>query len=206
VSVDPSVDGLTVSGFGTMVEVGPKGVAMAGGWLSPTEHALKAVGTYPLRTAHDAFVGLGLLPVPEIACMVGKPCPWTDPVTITGATYGLMAAWEDGTRPLLVPAWDFTVAAGGTPVVQGALDPKYVVNGRSPGGPGTSGSGSASTGPGVSVGPAGSSVPGSSGSGGSSVHPGATTSPAPGGPYGITSVAPVPVPSPPVSPQSGTAG
>ena len=109
VSADPTVDGLATTGVATTVVVRPDGAVMAGGWLAPVEHAMKAVGTYPLRTAQAAFDGLGSLPVPEIACMVGKPCPWTDPVTITGAAAGLMSAWEDGKDPLLVPAWFFTV-------------------------------------------------------------------------------------------------
>ena len=189
VSADPSVGGLATTGFPTEVVVGPGGSVSAGGWLAPVEHALRAVGTYPLRSARQAFDGLALLPVPEIACLAGERCPANVPVVVTGARYALMAAWEDGTDPLLVPAWSFQVAGGGAGPIQGALSPAYVAAPHPPTGggatsPGSTGGGSAGSGAG-SAGP-GSSMP---------VRSGSTP------PYRITPSPPVAIPGPPTSPQ-----
>src|SRR4051812_12592219 len=102
VSADPVVDGVSTDGFATVVQVRPRGVTMAGGWLAPATGAVTAVGTYALRSAKDAFDGLLSLPVPEIACAPQpNSCPADAPVVITGATSGLTSAWEDGSRPLL---------------------------------------------------------------------------------------------------------
>jgi hypothetical protein len=189
VSADPVVDGLATTGFSTNVVVRPAGAVMAGGWLAPIEHAMKAVGTYPLRSAHAAFDGLGSLPVPEVACMVGKPCPWSDPITITGATYGLMAAWDNGREPLLVPAWYLAVSGDGGPVVQGALSSRYLSNPVGDGG--TGGAGTGKTGSGGTTPAESPPNPG----------PGASEGP----PYGISPVAPIKVPGPPKSPQASQA-
>jgi hypothetical protein len=178
-TVDPAVDGLATSGYSTTVEVRSSGVVTAGGWLAPVEHALKAVGTYPLRTAQDAFHGLASMPVPEIACAPTSDCGLNKPVDVTGATYGLMSAWEDTPRLLLVPAWDLAVAGDTSPLIQGALAPKYVTNPPEddPGSVGSSSSGFSG---------------GSTGSGGSAVPP-----PAPGG-------NPEPMPTTAVSGVNGT--
>jgi hypothetical protein len=177
VMAEPVVDGRTSDGFETTVQVRPSGVVLAGGWLAPATGALKAVGTYPLRTAADAFDGLNSLPVPELACAHPDSCPMDAKVIITGATTGLMSAWEDGSHPLLVPAWVFTVSRGASGPVQDALDPAYV--GIPPG----QDDGSAST-------------PAASGAGSS---PGNTGS---GGPYGIDPVGPIPMPSAPMKAQT----
>jgi hypothetical protein len=179
VSAQPVVDGVTTDGLGTTVQVRPSGVAMAGGWLAPATGALKAVGTYPLRSAKDAFDGLNSLPVPEIACAPQpNSCPLDAQVVITGANPGLMSAWEDGSHPLLVPSWVFTVSGGGNGPVQNALDPAYVrIPANQDGGSATS---PASSGGSVGTEPA----------------------PAPSGPYGIDPVAPIPMPSAPMEKQT----
>ena len=127
VSAKPVVDGRPSDGFGTTVQVRPSGVAMAGGWLAPATGALTAVGTYPLRSAKDAFDDLDSLPGPEIACAPQpNSCPLDRHVIITGAFPGLMSAWEDGSRPLLVPSWIFTVSGQADGPAQNALDAAYL--------------------------------------------------------------------------------
>jgi hypothetical protein len=207
--VTASVDGVSVGGYDTIVEVGDKGVSLAGGWLAPAEKALTAVGTYPLRTAQAAFDGLQSFAIPEIACVPTAKCPDMGPVDVTGATYGLMPAYEDGNTPLIVPAWLFSVTGGGTGPIQGAVDGSYLADpkGENPGGvvgtsPGSTGSGGGST--------------GSGGGGAVDVPPPATTTPATGGPdplpsgaapqattapYGVSPATPITIPKPPVEPQ-----
>ena len=173
VSAKPVVDGRPSDGFGTTVQVRPSGVAMAGGWLAPATGALTAVGTYPLRSAKDAFDDLDSLPGPEIACAPQpNSCPLDRHVIITGAFPGLMSAWEDGSRPLLVPSWIFTVSGQADGPAQNALDAAYL---RTP----ANQDGGADTTP-------------------PSTPPSASTKPAPDGPYGIDPVAPIPIPSAPM--------
>ena len=187
VTADPDVDGMVTDGFGATIQVRPDGVALAGGWLAPATGALKAVGTYPLRTAQDAFDGLNSMAVPAIECAPQpNSCPLDAKVFITGAHAGLMSAWEDGSRPLLVPSWIFTVSGHANGPVQDALDPAYVTI------PANQDGGSATT-------------PGSSGAGSSPANSGGPVgtepAPAPSGPYGIDPVAPIPMPSAPVEKQ-----
>ena len=180
VTADPVVDGLPTDGFGTTIQVRPTGVFLAGGWLAPATGALKAVGTYPLRTANDAFEGLNRMAVPAIECAPQpNSCPMDEKVIVTGANPGLMSAWEDGSHPLLVPSWIFSVSGHANGPVQGALDPAYVQV------PPNQDGGSAST-------------PDSSGAGSSPGFAGTEPAPAPSGPYGIDPVAPIPVPSAPL--------
>ncbi len=183
VAADPVVDGLPTDGFGTTVQVRPAGVFLAGGWLAPATGALKPVGTYPLRSAHDAFDGLNRMAVPAIECAPQpNSCPLDARVVVTGAAPGLMSAWEDGSHPLLVPSWIFAVSGGASGPVQDALDPAYVQI------PAGQDGGSAKT-------------PGSSGAGSSPANSGGPVgtepAPAPSGPYGIDPVAPIPMPSAP---------
>jgi hypothetical protein len=178
------VAGLPTDGFGTTVQVRPTGVTLAGGWLAPATGALRLVGTYPLRSAKDAFDGLANLPVPEIACAPQPDsCPIDAHVIITGGTAGLMSAWEDGSHPLLVPSWILIVSGHANGPVQDALDPAYVrIPANQDGGAATS--------------------PGATGAGGASGSVGIEPAPAPAGPYGIEPVAPIPVPSDPTQQQT----
>ena len=72
-------------------------------------------------------------------------------VTITGATYGLMLAFDDG-APVLVPAWLFAIDGSDFPMAQVAVQTRYLGEPSNLGG-GGSGSGG------------GSSTPGSAGTG-----------------------------------------
>jgi hypothetical protein len=181
-SVDPTVDGFATTGFTTTIEAQSSGVVMAGGWLAPTEHALTSVGTYPLRSAKDAFDGLQTFAVPEIACAPTASCPVEGPVDITGATYGLQGSWEDGTVPLLVPSWSFLTTAGDVGPVQGAVARRYVINAQNDNGDGGAASSPGSTGGGTT----------------GSVEPPPVPTTSVGPPYGITSTQPIPIPSTPV--------
>ncbi|MBV9292693.1 MAG: hypothetical protein JO222_09605 [Frankiales bacterium] len=85
---------------------------------------------YPVITAQAAFDRLQSQPIamPEI-CMLrkdGKPgCASIPRPRITGAHLGLMPD-VDGTRPVLVPAWLFTVAGSADPIAQLAIEPSFL--------------------------------------------------------------------------------
>lgn len=86
--------------------------------------------SYPLVSADRAFRGLLAQPraMPEI-CQVrkdGKPgCAPIPPTVISGAELGL-ALRHDLDKPLLVPAWLFTVKGSAQPLVVVAVDPRYI--------------------------------------------------------------------------------
>ena len=85
---------------------------------------------YPLISADRAYKALLATPraMPEI-CQVrkdGKPgCAPIPPTVITAATLGL-ALRHDLDKPLLVPAWLFTVKGSSQPLAVVAVDPRYV--------------------------------------------------------------------------------
>ena len=162
VRVDPVVAGLPTAGYGTEVGVDKVGVSWAHGWLGHAESGRR----YPIVSAQRAFAGLvGDRAVePLIACDTvpaadprpgapkqrglappdqrpGGPCPIVTR-TVTGARLGLLLAYSpDG--PLLVPAWHFVVERAPDPVVQIAVDPRFLADA---GGPGGSGGGSGGSG------------------------------------------------------------
>ena len=85
---------------------------------------------YPLISADRAYKALLATPraMPEI-CQVrkdGKPgCAPIPPTVITAATLGL-ALRHDLDKPLLVPAWLFTVKGSTQPLAVVAVDPRYL--------------------------------------------------------------------------------
>jgi hypothetical protein len=164
VSVEPPVDGLATSGWSTSLSITKGTITEARGWWP----AGVTVGdSYPLISAKQAFARLAAQPVPEMGmpCMAGNvpggypstgvmdPCA---PRHVTGATYGLMFAWDDG-RPLLVPAWLFQVAGTSslTPVI--AVQPQFLGQPTAP-----------------TASPGGSGVPGATGGGGGKVGSGSS--------------------------------
>jgi hypothetical protein len=98
----------------------------ASGWVGGATRG----AVYPLISARRAFDELQRQPRPMIAmCPVrtdGKPgCAPIPTPAVTGVTIGL-ALRHDGDRPLLVPAWLFTLAGGGDPEAVVAVDPRYL--------------------------------------------------------------------------------
>ena len=153
VQVDPRVDGVQTSGLGASLQVSLDGVTAASGYLTGfVASGLDRGDDYPLRSAKDVFASLASLPQPAIACAEEAHGPMCGgDVIITGATYGLMLAFDDGT-PVLVPAWLFTIDGSDLPMAQVAVQTRYLGEPSNLGG-GGSGSGG------------GSSTPGSAGTG-----------------------------------------
>ena len=151
VTIDPVVDGRPTVGARTLVDVDHLGVLGALGVLStPT------VGDeYPIITAAAALDLLRSMPQPEIAiaCAIGQKCPGIGPKVVTGARLGLTMAY-DGSAPVLVPAWLFSIRGSDDPTPVIAVDPTYLADPEPVGGaggtavppaPGTGGSGSGSS-------------------------------------------------------------
>jgi hypothetical protein len=142
------VDGLTVFGWDTNVQVDATGeIIGAGGW-----HATPAAGDrYPLVSAQVAFDALPPMPRALALCPVGpdgKGCIDPGPVRITGARLGLsLQGLRDGGQ-LLVPSWLFEVQDSSTVVPAVAVQPDYLDTGSGPEPSGGSG-GSTEPGPGV---------------------------------------------------------
>lgn len=143
-SVSPTVDGMPTQGLETTVYADRTGIIGASGRLD-----LPAPGdVYPLRTAKQAFDDLARQPRPlmEPYCgpIPGAPgrtsgaplpptrCPSPVPVRVTGARIGLLLSYDASSDthgmgvPLMVPAWFFTVATGGTGPVVIAIDPSFL--------------------------------------------------------------------------------
>jgi len=155
--LDPVLDGRPTAGVRTLVDVDHLGVLGALGVLStPT-----AGDAYPIITAAAALDLLRSMPQPEIAiaCAIGQKCPGVGPKVVTGARLGLTMAY-DGTAPVLVPAWLFSIQGSDDPTPVIAVDPKYLADPEPVGGDGGS---AVPPDPGTSAGGSGSS-PGSSGS------------------------------------------
>jgi hypothetical protein len=120
VLVDPVVDGLPTTGFGTALTVAPGGdVTTGSGWLGHPA----AGAEYPLVPAADALKDL---PVRDIARLCGTKVCAPLPMEITGATLGLLLRWDTTAAPLLVPAWRYTVRGGTEPLVVVAVQPAYL--------------------------------------------------------------------------------
>ena len=143
VQVDPEVDGLPTTGFGTTLVVTGDSVESGAGWLAET----KPGAEYPLVSAREAWDTLVRNPLPMtlIACDQPlpentDPVPCGGPVTVTGAQLGLsLQETDDG--PMLVPSWLFTVEKSMHPLVQVAVDPDLLEPSAGTGGgvPGSSG-------------------------------------------------------------------
>jgi len=122
-----NLDGHAVAGWTTTLDFDKDGkLTDANGWIgAPTRGR-----AYPLISASNAYKRLLAVPraMPEICQMRkdGKPgCEPIPPTVITAATLGL-ALRHDLDRPLLVPAWLFTVQGSSEPLVAVAVDPRYL--------------------------------------------------------------------------------
>ena len=128
VQVDPEVDGLPTTGFGTTLVVAGDSVESGSGWLADTAPG----ADYPLVSAREAWDPLVRipLPMPLIACDQPlpegtDPVPCGGPVTVTGAELGLsLQQTDDG--PMLLPAWLFTAEKSMHPIVQLAVEPRLL--------------------------------------------------------------------------------
>src|SRR5207342_622001 len=128
VQVDPEVDGLPTTGFGTTLVVATGAVDSGAGWLATTARG----PAYPLVTAREAWEALirTPLPMPLVACPEPAPEP-VDPVPcggrviVTGAHLGLSLQQTDE-GPMLLPAWLFTVEKSLHPLVQLAVQPRLL--------------------------------------------------------------------------------
>jgi hypothetical protein len=129
VQVTPKLDGRTVVGWTTNLQIDGDGRLVGGdGWLTDPV----AVDRYPVITAQRAFDLLAEQPRPMMELCAqrpdGKPgCADAPPVDVTGATLGLVLAY-DGQRALLVPAWLFEVKDQPEPLTQIAIDPSYLAS------------------------------------------------------------------------------
>ena len=138
VVADPTVADLPTSGLRSVVDVDTQGVLGATGWLGD----LSADGDYPVVSAQQAFDRLDAMPraLADMACPEIAPGPMespaddpmpmpckSDPVVITGATFGLMLSWEDQS-PILVPAWLFDVKGWDDPMAQVAVADQYLAD------------------------------------------------------------------------------
>lgn len=108
------VEGLPVVGVTLSVAADEDGLDSAVGWLKPD---LRPLGAYPLITARAAFDRLADEPRPEPAlCALptdaqGRPvpdgpCRTPAPASVTAARVAWLPSF-DGSRTLLVPAWQF---------------------------------------------------------------------------------------------------
>ena len=127
-SVDPPVDSRPTTGFTTTVTASDEGVLWGQGWASRT----RGGDTYPVLSANEAGDGLVRTPLPMPLRAGPQPVPDTmdplacgGPVTVTAARLGLSLQWQ-GERPLLVPAWLFSVEGSPHPLAQVAVDPAYL--------------------------------------------------------------------------------
>lgn len=145
--LDPIVSGLPTSGLRTTLVGAPDGssVSSGAGWLVRTPE----LAEYPVVTAAEAYQLLRRtpLPMPLMACPEplpegADPVPCGGPISITGASLGL-SLQQSPTGYLLVPAWFFTVVGSDDPLVQTAVDPRFLqpapTGGGTPGSPGSGG-------------------------------------------------------------------
>lgn len=136
VVVAARVGGTDVVGLDTVVRVDARGVRAGYGTVgAPAEGP-----AYPLVSAADALEALRSSPAPEIAiaCAIGQDCPGIGPHRVTGASLGLMAAY-DGGEQVLVPAWLFAIEGSDTPAAVVAVADRYLADPQPVGGSGGSG-------------------------------------------------------------------
>jgi hypothetical protein len=145
-ALDPIVSGLPTSGLRTTLVGAPDGssVSSGTGWLVRTPE----LAEYPVVTASEAYQLLRRtpLPMPLMACPEPlpegtDPVPCGGPISVTGAQLGLSLQQAPGGY-LLVPAWFFTVDGSDNPLVQTAVDPRFLRPAATGGGsPGSTGPG-----------------------------------------------------------------
>ncbi|MYY09038.1 hypothetical protein GT204_09025 [Streptomyces sp. SID4919] len=145
VNAAPRVGGLPTFGWSTGVQVGPTGeVVRASGHLGEP----RAGDRYPVISARKALellnqqgggrVGIGGCadPVPHqddpsVACGDGGAAKAREPLTVTGAEFGLAVRLADS-RPALVPSWLFEVRPKGAgepyTVTYPAVDPRHLAD------------------------------------------------------------------------------
>lgn len=120
------VDGKDTDGFSTTLSIGSdRRINGGNGWLGqPTARG----ASYPLVNAAEAFKRLQAQPYAEILLcrpQAGGGCAPAPQVRVTGAKLGLMMAF-DSIRPLLVPAWLFTVEGQVDPVAVVAVESRFL--------------------------------------------------------------------------------
>jgi hypothetical protein len=114
IDVPLEVEDLPVVGVTLSVSADENGLDSAVGWLRPD---LRPLGAYPLVTAQEAFDLLAdePRPEPELCALPTDaqgdpipdgPCETPSPTTVTAARLAWLPSF-DGTRTLLVPAWQF---------------------------------------------------------------------------------------------------
>lgn len=127
VQATPRVDGMTVFGWTTSIQVDGGGdIVTADGWVGDPE----AGDGYPVISAQRAFELLRDQPRPMMELCAVRPdggpgCADVPPAEITGARLGLQLDY-DGQRAVLVPAWLFDLRDQPEPVVQIAVDPAFL--------------------------------------------------------------------------------
>jgi hypothetical protein len=122
VTADPVVDGLPTFGYATRLEFDAGGRLVGGnGFLGRPERG----ASYPLVSAAAALATL-TSPQPQLGAPTCEGCPVPPPAVVTGAVLGL--AWtplvDEGAA--LLPAWLFTVTDWPMPLVQVAVQPRYL--------------------------------------------------------------------------------
>jgi hypothetical protein len=123
----PSVDGKQASGWFTTVQVdGNSTIVSADGWITQPDRD----ADYPVISAQRAFDLLQQQPRPMMMLCAqrkdGKPgCADIPPTEVTGAALGVMLD-QDNNKPVLVPAWLFSIKGQDDPVTQIAIDPSYL--------------------------------------------------------------------------------
>ncbi|MCA6094397.1 hypothetical protein LE181_19785 [Streptomyces sp. SCA3-4] len=159
VTADPVVNELPTYGWQTSLQIGADAQVVGGSGMLDVP---KKDADYPLITADRALgelnkgAGTGRVGVGGCATAVpfkdqgedpekegsGTPCPGKpdgpEPVTVTGAAFGLSAQSVSG-RQALVPSWLFTARMPGAgkgdtvTIAQPAVDPKYIARQDRPG-------------------------------------------------------------------------
>ncbi len=129
VSAAPSVDGRPTAGFATVIDVDAAGrVRSASGWLGTVRPGAR----YPVLTAGATYAALRHRPTgmahPDLCRQ--RPdhrpgCAEPPPIVVTGARLGLLLTGTE-TGQLLVPAWLFTTAGTGEPLVGLAVVSRYL--------------------------------------------------------------------------------
>ncbi|MEU4211393.1 hypothetical protein AB0F13_15585 [Streptomyces sp. NPDC026206] len=149
VTADPVVNALPTYGWQTSLQIGSDAQVVGG---SGQLDMPKKGAVYPLVTAAQALdelnkgAGTGHVSVGGCATAVPykdggeSPCPGKpdkpEPVTVTGAVFGLSAQSVSG-RQALVPSWLFTARPPGgkgdtVTIAQPAIDPRFIAKQASP--------------------------------------------------------------------------
>ncbi|WP_433342763.1 hypothetical protein [Streptomyces sp. CA-253872] len=133
VAADPVVDGLPTDGWSTRLRLAAGG-EVAGGTGRLDVPRTAGRDRYPVRSAAEALAALN-----------EGAGDGSSVVRVTRARFGLAARTREG-RPVLVPAWLFSVPPPRTTLAQTAIEERYLA----PGGPRHPG-GASSVGPGAEI-------------------------------------------------------